>query len=232
MRQLFIDSRDKVSGSSADFTVALPSTLNTSSTQRMRIDAWRVPMTIPTVRPGVADQVVITVGVGNYTLTLPGGQYDGATLAATLQSLLANAAPGTWTVTYDASNVAMTIANTNPFTFNGGSLGKLWLSYPYTTSADSKTWRFSYVSMLGVDVVYLACGQFANLDCVGPKGVSDIILAAPVTCGFGTVLEASMPQDCWFDAPELSTNQLSFQVRDRDGRILPLPNTSFTMTID
>ncbi len=38
MRQIFVDSRDRVSGSQSDFTIELPSTLVLEGTHQARID--------------------------------------------------------------------------------------------------------------------------------------------------------------------------------------------------
>ena len=54
MRQLFIDSRDRISGTSTDFVIELPETLVIEgSNHRARIDNLRIPLTIPAIRTGV-----------------------------------------------------------------------------------------------------------------------------------------------------------------------------------
>ena len=234
MRQVLVDSRDRISTSpsATDFSINLPQTLTLVRGQRVRVDNWRIPLTIPTVRAGFNDQLVVTMGSGNYTMTVPQANYDGQGFAAMLQSLLQNTVPGTWSVVYDGANVSLGFSCSNPFTINYGTLTKRWFTYPYTKSADSKSWKFSYVSVLGVDVLYLCCPQLSNLDNVGPNGSSDVLLAANVTCPFGAVLDASMPWDTWLDVPDMTTQHLTFQVRDRYNNILPLPDISFTLTID
>ena len=86
--------------------------------------------------------------------------------------------------------------------------------------------------MLGVDVLYLCCPQMSNLDNMGPNGCSDVLLAANVTGPFASVLEVSFPWDTWLDTPDMTVQDLRFQVRDRYNDILPLPDISFTLTID
>ena len=133
MRQLLIDSRDRVatSASSTDFSVNLPQTLTLARGQRMRVDNWRIPLTIPTIRTGVNDQLVVEMGAGNYTMTVPQGQYDGPGLAAILQSLLQATVPGIWSVVYDSSNVSMTFGCSNAFIINYGTLTKRWFTMVY-----------------------------------------------------------------------------------------------------
>ena len=232
MRQLFIDSRDRVSGTSADFSIQLPETLRLEGGHRGRIDHLRVPQVIPTIRTGVNDVITVLIGVGTYVVSLPQGNYDGTTLATTLQYLLtATTGVGVWIVSYDNGNVAMTISNTVPFTIVGGTFAAQLKSQPFTQTA--RSYSFSYVSILGVDVIYLASPQFTNLDTIGPAGAHDTLMSANVTTAFGSVLDASMPYDTWFDIAPLTVQQLSFSLRDRKYNLLNIiPDFSFVLTID
>ena len=83
MRQLICDSRDRTatSPSTTDFSINLPQTLTLVRGQRIRVDNWRIPLTIPTVRAGINDQLVVTMGVSTYTMTVPQANYDGPGLA-------------------------------------------------------------------------------------------------------------------------------------------------------
>ena len=49
MRQIFVDSRDRVSGTSSNFSIVLPQTLVLESGHQGRIDDLRLPMTVPTI---------------------------------------------------------------------------------------------------------------------------------------------------------------------------------------
>ena len=81
--------------------------------------------------------------------------------------------------------------------------------------------------------MYLSSSQFSNLDIVGPGGAHDTLMCAVVTQPYGAVLETSMPYDVWFKVPAMTTQQLSFQLRDRSYNILHIvPNISFVLSID
>jgi len=68
---------------------------------------------------------------------------------------------------------------------------------------------------------------------VGPNGSHDTLIAAVVTQPFGAVLEVNMPYDVWFDVPAMTTQTLSFQLRDRSYNVLTsVANISFVLTID
>ena len=121
MRQIFVDSRDRVSGTTTDFTIQLPQTLSLGPGHRGRIDALRIPLVVPTIQKGVNDTLQVRLGATTYTITIPQANYDGPGIASTLQGLLTSTAPGGWTVSYDTSNIAMSISCTNPFTIVGGT---------------------------------------------------------------------------------------------------------------
>ena len=116
MRQIFVDSRDRVSGTTTDFVIQLPQTLNLEGGRhRGRVDNLRIPVVVPTIQAGVNDTLQVLIGATTYTVTLPHSNYDGPGLAAALASRLLSTAPGSWTVVYDTGNIAMSISCTNPF---------------------------------------------------------------------------------------------------------------------
>ena len=63
MRQLFVDSRDRVSGTTTNFSIQLPETLVIEgSSHRMRIDNLRIPLVVPTIQTGVNDTLQVCLG--------------------------------------------------------------------------------------------------------------------------------------------------------------------------
>ena len=231
MRQIFVDSRDRVAGgTSCDFSILLPSTLALGSGHQGRIDDLRIPVTVPTISLG-NNEIWTQMGSQPYVSTIPTGQYEsGAALAQAVQQALSNV-PGAWTVVYDPRNVTLGFACSNPFSFTGGSWMSKLLARPHNYNGSG--YLFSYVSLQGLDVAYLCCPQFSHLDSVGPKGASDCLCSIPISVPFGAIQAYSMSSSVFFDLPALTTQQLSFELRDRDYNILNLvPNISFTLTID
>ena len=231
MRQLFIDSRDRISGTSSDFTIQLPSTLVLEGGQHQgRIDDLRIPVTVPTINAS-NNTITLRMGSSDYTVTIPIGQYDGPGLATAIYNALQGAVPGAWGASYNTSLISMSVGCSNPFTFTGGSYMSTLLSRPYTISGN--TYNFSYVPVTGMDVVYLCCKDFSNLDHVGPAGASDTLCGVPITCPYGAVQSYNMSNEVWFNLPAITTQQLTFQLRDRSYNILhQVPNISFTLAID
>ena len=231
MRQIFVDSRDRTSGTSSNFSITLPQTLSLEGGHQGRIDDLRIPSTIPTISLG-NNTIEVLMGSSTYTVTIPTGNFfDGASLAAAIRNELQAVVPGSWTGAYDTRNITMSLLCTNPFTFTGGTYMSKLLSRPYVQT--SNTYTFSYVPLAAADVLYLCCTNFTHMDSVGPKGASDCLCSIPITAAYGSVQDYSMSSVVWFDIPALTTQQLSFQLRDRDYNILSIvPNISFTLTID
>ena len=105
------------------------------------------------------------------------------------------------------------------------------MSRPYTSTANS--YSFSYVSMQGIDTMYLSSSRFATLDTVGPNGSHDTLMMANATTAFGSILTADMPYSSWFSVPAMTCQTLDFQLRDRWYDVLSIvPNISFVLLID
>jgi hypothetical protein len=239
MRQIFVDSRDRCAGTNSDFAIALPQTLSLNQGHQGRIDDLRLPNAIPTV--STANNKIGIMRGGSFTLaTLENGNCsDGNQLASKIYNTLTREVAGNWVVTYTASRMELYIEHQYDFEFtSAGTFTKQLLNRPWDRYDNDGNWRgnrytFYYVPLLGLDMCYLCCQNFSNLDNVGPKGSSDVLCAIPVTVGYGAVQHYSMSSNVYFDVPALTLQQLSFQLRDRDFNIVnSLANISFTLTID
>ena len=231
-RQIFVDTRDCSSlEGNMNFTIQLPETLVLASgTHKARVDSLRIPLVIPTIQASNCT-IQVLLGATTYTVSIPVGQYDGPTLAGVIQALLTLTAPGAWSVVYSTNNISMSISCSNSFAIIGGSYAMQLLSYTYSFTLNS--YKFSYVPVQGIDVIYLSCNNFSSLDVVGPNGSHDTLLACSITQAFGSVQEFSSPMYSWIDVPAITTQTLSFQLRDRNYNVLSsIPNCSFVLLID
>ena len=235
MRTIWVDARERVTGNSCDFQMQLKrGTLNLEDRpHRFRVDQCRLPIAVPTIQAGVNDTVVVRLGSQDYTIQLYAGQKTGLELATELQTRLNGTAPGAWTVAYDASTISLAILCTNDFTIVGGTYAAQLMSHPYSR-ANARSYLFSYVPVTGIDEVFLCCKQLASQHIEGPGGAHDTILACVVTAPYGSVQAFDMPPDVWHTCPNASFQTLSFQLRDRNYKLLSdfVPNVSFLLTID
>ena len=232
MRQIFVDSRDRSSGTTANFSMALPQTLSLSSGHQGRIDDLRLPNAIPTVSSINDGLQVIDKNGQRWNLTLGHGQcFTGNDLAVKLQNHLVTI-PGGWTVTYNAATLTLDVNGTDDFYFTGGTFMKTYLDRPYVRD-HLRRYKFLYAPLQGLDMCYLCCPNFSHADNVGPKNSSDVLCAIPITAGFGSVQHYSMSNSVFFDLPAVTLQQLTFQLRDRDYNIVnSVANISFTLCVD
>ena len=231
MRQIFVDSRDRSSGTSSDFSMALPQTLSLPSGSQGRIDDLRLPNAIPTISDANNKIEVLMNGTYSQRTMQNGNCNQGSDLAQKINSALVTISGG-WYVGYDTTTLAVTITCSNDFTFTGGTFMQQLLNRPYVRP-DNRSYIFQYVPLQGLDICYLCCPNFSHADNVGPKHASDVLCAIPITVGYGAVQHYSMSNSVFIDLPAVTTQQLSFQLRDRDYNIVnSYANISFTLTID
>ena len=230
MRQIFVDSRDRTSGTSSNFSITLPQTLALESGHQGRIDDLRIPNSMPTIS-AVNDSIQLLIGSTYYDLNLPIGQVgSGVDLANLIRQELVKTT-GSWSVNYYANQMVLSITCSLAYTFTGGSFIKQLLARPFQQTPN--TYNFLYVPLQGVDVCYLTCSNFTHMDSVGPKGAADCLCSIPMTAPFGGTQTYSMSSSVFFDIPAITTQHLSFQLRDRDYNLLNSnANISFTLTID
>jgi hypothetical protein len=89
------------------------------------------------------------------------------------------------------------------------------------------------VPIVRVDQMYLTSPNFASLDTFGPGGSHDTLMTAIVSGVYGSVLDLSLSSNNFLDVPPMTTQTLSFQLKDRSGNILSIiPNFSFVLLID
>ena len=153
MRQIFVDSRDRSSGTSTDFSMLLPQTLALESGHQGRIDDFRFPNAIPTISV-VNNGIHLIIGSTTYYKTLTNGQVNSGYDLANLILAKMNETTGRWDITYDASQMLLTIKCDLPFTFTGGTFIQQLLNRPYSRPND-KEYLFLYVPLQGLDICYL-----------------------------------------------------------------------------
>jgi hypothetical protein len=254
MRCLFIDSRDRITGSTTDFKIQLPTTLVLEHGTKFRIDNLRLPMCIPLIMQGVNHRLYVRVessGSNYFYASLPQGSYSGVELAQLIATQLDFAslafAGVDWTVLYNEHMASMTINCTADFeVLTDAQASAHWTGpiYNFATKLFANDYAyhdmgvlgkelfFSHVSMVSNDMFYVSSSKLSNPDTLGPQGTCDTLMACVCTSDFASVMDASMPWDTWLTAPAMTTQQLDFQLRARDYKVLTgLPNISFTLTL-
>ena len=91
MRCLFIDSRDRISGSTTDCKIQLSTTLVLKQGVKFRIDNLRIPMVIPLIQQGVNHRLYVRIESSDpkyFYASLPQGSYSGVELAQQISTQL------------------------------------------------------------------------------------------------------------------------------------------------
>jgi hypothetical protein len=184
MRQLFIDSRDRTTGSTTDFSIQLRETLTTTAANSYRIDGLRVPLVIPLIQKGINDVLWFYLGGIVRHVTLTYGNYSGTDLATEIQTELSTAfSPVTWSVKYNNATAALSIFSSDASfaVMTDAQVAAAGYSLPTFASALFKNAysvdtflgskiTFSYCSMVAVDMMYLTSNKLASQDTFGPGG--------------------------------------------------------------
>jgi hypothetical protein len=235
-RQIFVDSRDRISGTPSNFTILLKHTLNTTDRPHtMRVDHLRLLITVPTL----TDQTnVLTVSVNGgasfISVEMPARQYDAISFPQIIRDRLTALVPSrTWTVGYDLNRISLTISANGSFLLDdSGSLNRRLKQHLYVDGGNF--YEFTYCPLNGADVIFLCSDQFSSVDTHGPAESHDVLLPCNITAPFGSVQVFSSSSPSFVSCPPLSTNTLSFQLRDRSHTLLTsyLQNVSFLLTID
>ena len=97
MRQIFVDSRDRTSGTSSNFSITLPQTLALESGHQGRIDDLRTPNSVPTISE-LNNTIQLLIGSQYYDLELAVGQINSGPKLANLLRAKLSTTPGNWSV--------------------------------------------------------------------------------------------------------------------------------------
>ena len=124
-KRIYIDSRYRLpGGTDSDFHYALKTPIEVPRGTMGWIDGVVISHSFNTVIQGHNDTLfvreVLGVSYEDRALTIPAGDYNGYTLATTIETILniGSSLPQVWTVTFDSGT--LTFANTTPAASGGG----------------------------------------------------------------------------------------------------------------
>ena len=107
--------------------------------------------------------------------------------------------------------------------------------YVTTKSGTNSVLTFRFISMQPYDVLYLCSKRLGNTSIQGPRGSCDTLMQIVINQPFGSVQEASMPQDVWNSCDRLTCHRLDFQIQDASGNDVDMSlggDVSFVLAID
>ena len=233
-KTLYIDSRTKIKGTHADFTISLPEQM-TLRGARVRVDNIRTTDTFPTVTE-TNRFVYFLSPTGLTVVSLQLGAYTGTTFAAELaaktgrnctylpsnNSLYLGYDDATRIIWQDdelksfpSANFPLGVTPENPKSINGILGSSATVQEGFIT--------FHFVTMAPLQDLYLTSHQLMVHESFTPNGQRYALAKLSLFGGFGTTVGGETPADALYDLGEhLTLKEIYFQLRDFRGRIVPL----------
>jgi hypothetical protein len=177
IRKLLINSADRVSGTSDDFTVPIPSA-PIQGLKKYELLSANIPNTIYNVT-AINSNIYFFRGA-NFTATLSPGAYDIISLASAISLAMTAADPAnTYTVTFSPVTMKLTFAGTSAFKILSGSFTAptypaMWTILGFQNAADSA----SSASITAPNIydlglpsyLLISVDEFYNADCLTTGG--------------------------------------------------------------
>ncbi len=229
---VWVDSRQRTSGTDSDFEMSLRETMHLSDT-RVRVDKLTFTDSFYTTDAG--SHLYFAAPNNSFTyVSVPPGAYTGFTLAAAIQqitgrdctySVLTNSishalqsADRPWLSDADVS------ARTGTFPANATAGNVLSLNSILgdgVNSGNTVTW--SFVRMAPYNVLYLRSSRLRCENHHGPRGTHNILCSVVLLQGIGSQIEAHSPDNVYYNlAGGSSCRTLDFQLTDWLGRVVNL----------
>ena len=234
-KTLYVDSRTRIRGSHADFSISLPEAM-TLRGARLYVDAIRTTDTFPTVSSRNRYVYFLNGTGGLSAISLASGAYTGATFAAEL-----SAKSGRSCTYYPGSNsIQLGYAEGTRIVWKDEELsGFLASAFPFgatphdpqsindilggDASVAENSITFPFVTMAPLQDLYLTSHQLMVHDSFMPRGQRYALAKLSLPGGYGTTVQGASPGDCWYDLGEhLTLKEVDFQLRDYRGAIVPL----------
>jgi len=260
-RKLYVDTRfktfDSISNTDIKFQLRRPASMPVNTT--FYVDEINIPYSWNTIEAGINDRLYVSSQQASnplvYTiLTIPPRRYSGTELATQLQTLLTAAALGTWAVGYDTTMNTLTFsANLTAFKiFTDGDLAidTFFIGIDHTSpqsvndilqiygvsknyvNSGIRPFTTGFLNLLNYQDLYLTSGNLGNFDSQGARGESSIIRKICVNAAWGfSIIDKQSGDTDHMGCSKVALSTVDFQLRDVQGRIVPLHGAHISFTI-
>jgi hypothetical protein len=255
--RIYVDSRFRTtdSASASDFTVELHETVRLPDRCRVRLHDISIPYAWRTVEAGLNQLLFLEElrngGSARRVLTLPPGQYDGRSLATTLQALMN--ADHSWTGAVNPYTVSYSEQRGTIGVQLSPSLVGHWTFWPDTMLRQLTMWpgadprnprsfnrnlrvselilsspiapyESEFVDLMTIKDMYVHTSSFGLLSNVGPSpGDTTCLAKVSVDVGYGYLVYSDGSSWEYADAAGGQLlRRISFQLRDPTGALVPL----------
>lgn len=227
---LTINSKDRASGTSADFVLKK---FAFRRVDRFRVEYLHLPYSWYNITSST-NQIRIN---GTTTVSVAAGQYSASTLASALQTAL-QSVDATFTVTYSSTTGKFTIARSTAFTLNLSSslfTMKRQLGFNGTSDTGSATSQVSdsFANIHNGNSISLHSDVLSKvLNNAITDTRNDYVLSIPIDQNPGNLIVYRPSQDIYYKFREtIDCNEITIQLRDIDNNVISLNGCEFEMKI-
>jgi len=269
IKKVYIDSRYKTSDSKSDsdFKFELKEAIDLPENTVCYVDDISIPHTWYTVeedynnRLFISHQNTVTNIDDLIVITIPSGNYTGASLASALQTGLQkrfawmtcvyNASKGTLTFNSDypfrliQDLLALSLqdwgqtwkdVNDNVVTLADGALysisGVLRFFTMIPAEEASTTFETEFLDLLNTHNIYMHCPNLGHYNCMGVRGENTIIKKIPVSSSFGyLILDSVVAPHDKIDVSKQLIKTLSFSLRNVHGNVINLHGSPVSFSL-
>ena len=251
IKKIYIDTRFKTadSNSNSDFKIQLKSSYALPRNSVFYIEDFVASHAFYAVEQGINNKFYFKLNSNFYVVTIPPSNYNGTTLASTLQSLINTVTTLTFSVVFSINQNNLTItppAGYNLFVLTDSDiLNSQGVSSPGSTNdilnngeatASYYTNINPYVSgslnLLCFRNLYLSSNNLSSFTTLGARGESNIIKKIPVTSDYGYLIVDSFTSNHdWLDCSNTVLSNLEFQLKDVKGNLIPLHGSHVSFSI-
>jgi hypothetical protein len=227
---LFVSSKDKISGTPADFTVFINPN-NHIRDHQVSLSLKRFILLNLQYGVNTTNNTLVFEENGSgtdLTTTITPGVYDSTTFATVLKTALDLVGANTYTVTYNDTTKKYTIAadGINTFKLVSGSINQVigWPSTGMSAFVNSETGSYP-INLAGTDYIDVY-SNLGNQNLKSGNNLRGYLLARiPVEVGYGSMIVANTEHDATFNIinPQ-SLQELRIQLYDDKNELMDLPD--------
>jgi len=232
-----IDSRDKSSGTTTNFSIDLDSngvaTLN--KVKRIEFTHIEIPYTFYSVTSSNNEVNFLNTADEAKTATIPAGNYTGATLATALQTAM-NAEMSGFTIAYDANTQKLAATNAAQFTMSGTGDGAAIVGFTAAIAKGTSATATNPVQVQGPQYLMLKSVALSRMRGRTRKyfngtGFDDTVYRIPVNVAAGSVIHSYNRGDKYILTPKALQlpSSLDFELEDDRGNTLDLNNQHWSL---
>ena len=249
IKKIYINSNFKTadSNSNSDFKIQLSSTFNFPKNSVFYIEDFTCSHAWYSIEEGFNDSFCLTIDGVNYKRLMNAGNYTGETFATELQGLLNSLRANVFTVSYSTSknNIKISVVGETTFKILTDDESELIFGTRNTlnnilqnntgtsdTYSSAKFYTSGFLELLNIRNIYLHSSNLSAFSTYGGKGTSNIIKKIPVSSDFGYLIISNSTSDHdWLSCASLSIGMLEFQLRDVNGKLVPLHGSNVSFSI-